>query len=479
MPATRRKQSNAMLYTLIFFVGLCIVAIVVAVFYYVKAEEHRNVREQLKSDLEKYASEDEQGEVGSVVGSPINRSTSYLGTMIKHLDDAVCLIVGGEPESTSAEVKVNDAKSKAASMLKESEPYIGYRDPNLTGLTQVITALTQKLQQTIDSKAQAQKTLETTIADFKKTQDTNLEAYQTLLEEKDKLRKDFNDVKRDYDELYDLQKKTTDEQVLSLQDQLDREKANLRTVNDQLLEKQAILSETQNMLAAAKEALAEYGKPRQDSMAYIPDGKILSVDNEAKIAYINLGSNDHVYRGLTFAIYDKGAYIGEEGQDKAEIEIFDIADTYSAARIIKSALNRPILKGDAAANLIWDKKKINEFVIAGDFDLNDDGYSDFDAAAKIKAVIERWGGKVTDKISIETDYLILGEQPQIPEQKPTLEEQEMDPTALQRYEVALEKLNRYNDLENRAISLWIPIFTYEKFLHLIGYTAKTGQAGAF
>ena len=41
MPAHRRKQTNAMLYTLITFVGLFIAATTVAVIFYVKAEEYR------------------------------------------------------------------------------------------------------------------------------------------------------------------------------------------------------------------------------------------------------------------------------------------------------------------------------------------------------------------------------------------------------------------------------------------------------
>ena len=39
MPPGKRRQSNAMLYTLITFVGLFIIATTVAVIYYVKAEE--------------------------------------------------------------------------------------------------------------------------------------------------------------------------------------------------------------------------------------------------------------------------------------------------------------------------------------------------------------------------------------------------------------------------------------------------------
>ncbi|MEJ2647422.1 MAG: hypothetical protein P8016_03300 [Sedimentisphaerales bacterium] len=298
MPAHRRKQSNAMLYTLIIFVGLFIVATTVAVFYYVKAEEYRITGEDLQSKFNVFASEQEQSEPASLVGA-MNPGSTYLGTMLERFDNAVSLIVGGIPQSTSAEVKINNAKNEAANartqatdMLKLLEPSMGEMDPNRTGLVQVVDAVTQKLQSTVDSRDMLQKTLNDKLTEFQKTQQANLEAYQTLLTQKEELRRDYNDVAQDYAELSQLLRKTTDEQVQSLRDQVEREKTNSRTLNDELLESQAKLSEAQGMLADAKKQLATFGEPNRDSMAYSPDGRILSIDNNAKIAYINLGSND-------------------------------------------------------------------------------------------------------------------------------------------------------------------------------------------
>ncbi|MBN2588915.1 MAG: hypothetical protein JXA96_03560 [Sedimentisphaerales bacterium] len=479
MPAHRRKQSNVMLYTLIIFVGLFIVATTVAVFYYVKAEEHRITCEELQSDFDDFISEEEKTNIGSIVGETSNLSTSYMQTMVEYHDETVTCVVGGVAEATSAEVKTNNAKAKTQEALTTAGKYLDNIDPNLTGLAQVVNALAEKLQNTMESKAQTQQELKDKLDLFKKMEAANLDAYQTLLKEKDILRQDYNDVQEAYAKLSQEKEKSTDERVQYFTDQLDREKANIKKTMDDLLETQAILTETQTMLAEAKEELARFGTPKEDSMAYMPDGKILSIDNNTKTVIINLGSKNHVYRGLTFSVYDKGGYIGQEGQDKAEIEIFDIGDSYASARIVKSEINKPILKNDTIANLIWDSSKINEFVIAGDFDLDKDGEINPDAISKIKATIEKWGGKVTDKISVETDFLILGTMPNIPEQQPSIEEQMMDPTALQRYEDSLENLNRYNELETRARSLWVPIFTYEKFIHLIGYSEKSGQAGAF
>jgi hypothetical protein len=104
--------------------------------------------------------------------------------------------------------------------------------------------------------------------------------------------------------------------------------------------------------------------------------------------------------------------------------------------------------------------------------------TDYDAIRRITALIEKWGGKVEDNVSIKTDFVVLGEVPQVPE-KPTLEEQQIDPTALQKYEAAIKRLDRYTNIQDRAQALWIPIFNYDRFLYFIGYQTQSSQAGAF
>jgi len=56
MPAAKRQQDNTMLYTLITFVGLFIIATTVAVIFYVKSEEHRKNAADLQSQRDELAS---------------------------------------------------------------------------------------------------------------------------------------------------------------------------------------------------------------------------------------------------------------------------------------------------------------------------------------------------------------------------------------------------------------------------------------
>ena len=102
----------------------------------------------------------------------------------------------------------------------------------------------------------------------------------------------------------------------------------------------------------------------------------------------------------------------------------------------------------------------------------------YEAVDKLKALIEKWGGKVTDEISIDTDFLILGTTPAI-RKKPTFEQMEVDPTAMEKYEASLKRLTAYKEIQARAQALSIPVFNLERFLYFIGYKTLSARPDAF
>ena len=101
MPARRRKQSNAMLYTLITFVGLFIATTTVAVIYYVKAKEYRTGEADLQRDIDEFATISERQALGAIVGTKQPNET-LLGKMVDYHDETVTLVTGGVAESDSA-----------------------------------------------------------------------------------------------------------------------------------------------------------------------------------------------------------------------------------------------------------------------------------------------------------------------------------------------------------------------------------------
>ncbi len=478
MPARRRKQSNAMLYTLITFVGLFIVATTIAVIYYVDAEDKKTRLADMQNQIDDLADNSERNALGTIVGTKASRK-SWLGTMVEHLDRTTSLIVGGVPETTSAEAKMNDVNTKVGRVLQSAQEHIDIAEPNTTGLVQIISDLTAELQNTKNAQLATQKDLDDQRAKFESAAKAYSEREQIIQDEKNKLQQQVNTIRADYNDLQARLEQSTEEQINILRKQLEEANANLRTLNDTLLKTQAELKMSEGIMKRAQQEVMDIKPPPDhEVLAHIADGKIILIDNQAKVVHLNIGSNQRVYRGLTFTVYDRSGAIPKDGKGKAEIEVYDVADTYSAARIIRSEPTKPILDGDIVANLIWNSDKINEFVIAGDFDLDNDGNFDFNAIGRIRLLIEKWGGRVADTISIDTDFLLLGRQPQVPTRQPTFEELEVDPGAMQRYEALLQRLNHYNQLQSQAQALWIPIFRYERFLYFIGYKGQVSQAGA-
>jgi len=478
MPARRRKQSNAMLYTLITFVGLFIATTTVAVIYYVKAEEYRTAQTDLQRDIDNLATERERQALGSIVGTKQPNKTQ-LGTMVDYLDKAVTLITGGVAESTSAEVKVNNSNAEFTNSLKLAQQYINIGDPNTTGFVQIVRGLKGELDNTVSAKLEVQKQLDDQMARFEAASKANSEKEQTLLAEKEKLMQQVADIEQKYNENSKLLEQTTSEQVKTLRDELQQARDSMKALNDKLQKTQDDLKLAQGDLKSEKEKLSKIEPgPNREVLAQQPDGKIILIDDQAQVVHLNIGTEDHVYQGLTFTVYDRGASIPDDGKGKAEIEVFDVAKTYSAARILKSELTEPILMGDLVANLIWDADRTNVFVIAGDFDLENDGMLDYNGADKIKTLVEKWGGRVDNTISIDTNFVVLGQQPQVL-QKPTPNEIDVDPRAMDVYNASLQRLERYNGLRDQAQTLWIPVLTYDRFLYFIGYKSQIGQAGAF
>ncbi len=467
-----------MLYTLITFVGLFIATTTVAVIYYVKAEEYRTAEADLDREMNNIATKRERDAWGTIVGTKLPNKT-WLGTMVDYFDKTVSLVAGGVAEPTSAEVKVNNSNTVVTNVLELAKQHITIGDPNTTGLIQIVRGLKAELDKTISAKLETQKQLADLQTRFENADKANFEKEQTLLAEKDTLLLQLAEDKQRREELSALLEQTTGEQVKTLRDDLQQASDELNASNDDLLKTREQLKVAQDDLKSEKEKLSKIEPgPNREVLAYEPDGHIILIDDQAQVVHLNIGIDDHVYQGLTLTVYDRGTSIPEDGKGKAEIEVFDVAKTYSAARITQSELKKPILQGDIVANLIWDTDRTNVFVIAGDFDLDNDGIIDYNGADKIRTLIEKWGGKVDNAISIDTDFLVLGKQPQVL-QRPTLDELDIDPRAMDVYNASLQRLNRYNGLRDQAQTLWIPVFTYERFLYFIGYKGHIGQAGAF
>ncbi|MBN2842316.1 MAG: hypothetical protein JXM68_04455, partial [Sedimentisphaerales bacterium] len=190
-------------------------------------------------------------------------------------------------------------------------------------------------------------------------------------------------------------------------------------------------------------------KPTQEVEALDADGTIISVDAREQMVYINLCANDKIYRGLTFSVYDGlDKTVPSSGMGKATIEVVEILDSISRCRIVDNPQGNPVIKGDIIANLIWDANREFVFCLVGDFDFNMDGELDIDGANRIETLITGWGGKVQNFVSVDTDFIVYGNEP------------------------ADDRAENYNKALDEALRLGVPSFNTQRFFRFIGYSKK-------
>jgi len=478
MPVGRVQQSRATFYTLITFVGLFFISTVLAIIFYVNSESARKKADKLQNQIDELASRSELQRIGAIVGSKQGRK-SRLGTMVDYVDRMTTAILGGVAEDTSAEVKADTVSRKVTETMDGlASSGIDITEPNTAGLISVIEILKTKLKQSQDNQQELKTRLEELKNRFDDAVAAGIEKEQLILTEKEMLQQQVRNIEQDYNEIKTLLEKTSEQQVKMLSQQLDEEKDKNRKLNQSLLKTRAELKIAEDRVKYVQDRIATLVSPDIEASARRADGKILLIDDKNKIVHLDIGRRDGVYQGLTFSVYDRNVPIPKDGKGKAEVEIIEVATNISTAQITHSEINRPIIVEDIAANLIWDRDKVNVFVVVGDFDLDSDGNVDSNADYKIKTLIEKWGGKVADNISIETDFLVLGRPPSVL-RSPTFEEIEMDPAAMERYENSVQRLNHYKEVHARAQAFSIPVFNYNRFLNLIGYTARAAEPGAF
>jgi len=474
MSAVRRNQNDTMLYTLITFVAISIIAIVVAIVFYLKYEQQRTLAQERQGRLSELATNSQWQKRGQIIG-PKKTGKTYLGTMDYYLDKMVTLIIGGPLEDTSNEQVVQSANNNVSETI--SQLGIQNFDPNTTGLLRVIEKLDTNLINMTQRASDLQETVNQLQKELDITKQTSLETQEKLEDEKDKYKQQSQNIEQQYKELEELMKKTTNERVQALMKKRDDAIAEREKTHSTLLKTQAQLKATQQRLQAIQEELWKVQPPPDKEVAaYKSDGKVMLVDNQ--IVHINLGIDDQVYQGLTFAVYDKTMPIPKSGKGKAEIEVFDAKKYISFARIIRSEKRRPIVQGDIVANLVWDSNEANIFAVAGEFDIDNDGQPDYNGATKMEGLIKKWGGKTLDEVTVNTDFLILGTPPRRPPE-PTPEEREINPNIMEEYQRALQNRRHYERLKEQADLLWIPVLSPERFLYFIGYKSISSRTDAF
>jgi hypothetical protein len=151
-------------------------------------------------------------------------------------------------------------------------------------------------------------------------------------------------------------------------------------------------------------------------------GRIASISGAGDMPYISLGSADNLRRGVTFAVYGKGADGRPLKEPKGRLEVVRIAGEHLAqARVtdLRDEKRDPILVGDFLFNPAWNPNLKQHVAIIGTIDLTGDGHDDIqefirnlkNQNVEVDAWLDMKTLKLNGGLTRQTDMLIIGAYP--------------------------------------------------------------------
>ncbi len=156
----------------------------------------------------------------------------------------------------------------------------------------------------------------------------------------------------------------------------------------------------------------------------VPDGKVTNVDASNGTVWLNIGRTDGLRAQVTFSVYAKSSTdLARLFKDvKAIIEVVEVNETSSVARIVEADPGHPIEIDDLIFSPAWTEGVREYFALVGDGDLNSDGERDakdrkilkdllVNANAEIDIEITHEGLRVPveGQLTTQTKWLIIGE----------------------------------------------------------------------
>jgi hypothetical protein len=198
-------------------------------------------------------------------------------------------------------------------------------------------------------------------------------------------------------------------------------KSQSKTELDKVIaEKEAVLKQNGKLLATNQQLLEELEKLRdkQSGLKEQPDGHIMRVDQRLRMVWIDIGRADGLLRQTTFAVYDHDENGYSTKKRKARIEVIDVQDHMSEARILEDTPANPIIGGDVIETPAWSPGQRIHFALAMKMDINKDGVDDYDL---VRNIILMNGGMIDAElrpdgtrignIDANTRYFVVGQRP--------------------------------------------------------------------
>jgi NAD-dependent DNA ligase len=372
-----------------------IVALAFGALWFTTLQENKKLTEEAKTAMDKVTPSEarlryaESGytELAKLIGpqvpqelpKPENWNTSAFGTTLALVTDPALL--GQKTDAVKASIKaaVEEVGDKASvpATIKDS----------LDGVVNAYKALQNNVKNVQDTDVKTKQAEIDALA--QKLKDTEAKAtadLAALTTEKEnataRLNQQLSEANSQRDEAQAANRKLTEE-VTSAKDAANK---------DVLAAKSS-----QRTLDAQVSALKSDLKTQRETD--LPDGKIVAVNRSLKTAFINLGGKDRLRRGTAFKVFET-VKAGEK-LFKGRVVVTDVGPDRSTVAIESEADGMSITEADVIVNPVFDKGRQTRFVILGELT----GRANKEMA---KRILENAGARVDEKVSVETDFVVLG-----------------------------------------------------------------------
>ncbi len=284
-------------------------------------------------------------------------------------------------------------------------------------MTALKEAKEQEAKDVAKAKEDAQKAYDAKVAELTKEN-------QNLLD------KNFKDLDAKVTQkLADADKTATDRQTAA--DDADKKaKTDIAKLTQDVKDRDQRIDELKQQIAQSEtktlEAPAE-GRPIST------DWKIVRMDRSGKQPFINLGRSAGVRPGLTFSIHGQGPDGRPIPASKGTLEVLNIVDdNLSQGQVVsvKDAFKDPILPGDFLYNPIFHPGGAQHVVIAGRIDMHGTKGDDLEEFERLlgrqHVVVDGFvdlagDGSVKGRLTVATDYLVLGDVEDLKDGTPALD----------------------------------------------------------
>ena len=472
MPAARSTttQSNSAVIALIIFIVLFLIAATLAVVLFMNNETVVKKQKQAEDRLAEIASDRDYAMLKGLLSGGDARGVTAMGRLLADMR-SIASTMTGEDASTLEAADIRPTVDYKITELWNRLADVPAREGQFTqdmGLVQIAEKLIDENVIWVSRYAQAEDARATETAAAGATIQTlenkvkQLNAQLTVAAAAAQIGEtSYDELTQKLGDSFDKIIKERDDQIAAAQGAEQQALGQVR-----FLEKELESAKLKNKHYAQRLAMFQ-PKPENEQAALTVDGKIVDVSANDGVAYINLNKNDHLYRGLTFGVYDSFEEIPTTGRGKATIEVIEIMDTITKCRITRHEPANPIMVSDAIASLIWSADEKFTFCVIGNFDLNDDGRATPEEKNRLIAMITEWGGKVEPIVTVKTDFLVLGVPPMVPV-KPTESEFDNNSEIAANYNKALEAARQYDRVKTEGTDMAVPTFPLNRFLYFIG-----------